>query len=74
MKTSQSLSKAATLWNKHTNPSILRSDFEHLINGKAARKISKWIKRHFQEGVDFTYSKHSGKLIPTHHQIYVDER
>lgn len=74
MPTHQSLSKAARLWNLHTSPSQHRSDFEHSMHGKAARKVMAFIKRHFLEGADFTFSAHSGKILPMRERIYIDER
>jgi hypothetical protein len=41
------LQYACQLHNHHTSPSAMRSDFEHTIHRKAARKIHHWLTKHF---------------------------
>lgn len=68
------LSKAAYLWNNHTNPGVCRSDFEHGIHRKASRKIMRFIEKHFSYKYDYRISDHTGRIIPMHETIYIDER
>ena len=56
------LSRAMSLWNHHTSPSAMRSDFEHMIHRKAARKLKTWIDRHFSYGRDYVETD-SGRLV-----------
>jgi hypothetical protein len=47
MKTRYELSRAILMYNRFTNPSVMRSDDEHAINRRAARKVRTYLRRHF---------------------------
>lgn len=52
---------AISLWNDHTNPAKLRTDFQHRIHTKAARKIMKYIRWNY--GEKYYRFTESGRLL-----------
>lgn len=47
------LSRACAMYNRFTCPRALRTDREHKLNLSAARRVKRFLNRHWREGFQF---------------------